>query len=66
MNEEQERLVRVKMDDGSFIDFKRTADKNVHICHAGQCAVLGKASAQVTFELLSIFSELGEIVEEGD
>lgn len=63
---ESEYLVRLRLKDGSAIDFHRTENKNVRICHKDHCVILPGASGQVTLDLLALLEPFGEIEEEVD
>lgn len=64
MAEPTERLIRLKLKDGTFIDFRRTADNEVRVCHNDHCVILPKASGQLTLDLFALLEPFGEIVEE--
>lgn len=59
-----ERLIRLKLEDGTFIEFHRTESNEVHICHAERCVILPKASGQLTLDLFALLEPFGEIIEE--
>lgn len=66
MPEPAEHLIRLKLKDGTYIDFHRTENNEVHICHGDHCVILPGASAQVTVDLLALLESFGEIEEEID
>ena len=67
MNEsEAERLVRLKLKDGSFIEFTRDAKKTVRINHEGLEVTLPKATGMTTTQLFAMLEPLGELEEEKD
>ena len=66
MEETAEHLIRIKLKDGSTIDFRRTENKEVHICHAGHCAILPHCTGQQTLDLFALLEPFGEIEEESD
>ena len=59
-----EHLIRLKLEDGTFIDFRRTENNEVHVCRDDHCVILPKASGQVTLDLFALLESFGEIVEE--
>jgi len=61
-----EHLVRLKLEDGTFIDFHRTENNEVHICHDDHCVILPKASGQVTLDLFALLERFGKVEEEPD
>ena len=61
-----EHLIRLKLKDGSLIDFHRTANNEVHICHKDHCVILPGASGRVTMDLFALLEPFGEIEEEID
>ena len=61
-----EHLIRLKLKDGTSIDFRRTENNEVHICHDNHCVILPKASGQVTLDLFALLAPFGEIEEESD
>lgn len=63
---EPEQLVRLKLEDGTFIVFRRTENNEVHVCHNDHCVILPKASGQVTLDLLALLALFGKIEEETD
>ena len=66
MAEPAEHLVRLKLKDGSTIDFRRTENNEVHVCHDDHCVILPKASGQVTLDLFALLEPFGEIEEENN
>ena len=66
MTEPAEHLIRLKLEDGTYIDFRRTENNEVHICHNDHCVILPKASGQVTLGLFALLERFGEIEEETD
>lgn len=61
---EPESLVRIKLEDGTFIEFRRTENNEVHICQKDLCAILPKASGKVTLDLFALLEQFGNIEEE--
>ena len=66
MTEPTEHLIRLKLEDGTYIYFRRTENKEVHICHGDHCVILPKASGQVTLDLFTLLESFGKIEEELD
>ncbi len=62
--EPAEHLLKIKMEDGTFIEFKRTDDQAVLICHKDQCIRFPQASGQLTVDLVELLSSFGKIEEE--
>lgn len=56
-----EQLVRIKLNDGSHIDFLREKD-GVNICHKDFCVHLPDAPGHTTLELFALLEPLGESV----
>ncbi|KKK52462.1 hypothetical protein LCGC14_3104670 [marine sediment metagenome] len=65
MTEPAERLIRLKLKDGGAIDFSRTKKHDIIISHDDHSVNLGKASAQLTLDLIALLEPFGEI-EEGE
>ncbi len=61
-----ERLIRLKLEDGTFIDFRRTENNEVHVCHADHCVIFPRASGQLTLDLFALLEPFGKIEEEVD
>ena len=61
-----EHLVRLKLEDGTFIDFRRTENNEVQLCHGNHCVKLPKATGQQTLDLFTLLEPFGEIEEELD
>ena len=61
-----ERLVRITLRDGTFIDFMRESDKSIKVCKEGHCAIIPRATGQTALDLVSLMEPFGEIIEEGD
>ena len=61
-----ERLLRITLKDGTYIDFNREENKCVKICKEGHCAIIPRATGQVTLDLISLIEPFGEIVDEGE
>ena len=66
MEEPVETLIRLKLEDGTFIEFRRTENKEVHICHDGHCVILPHCSGQQTIDLFALLEPFGIIEEESD
>ncbi len=64
--EPAEHLIRLKLEDGSAIDFRRTENNEVHVCRDGHCVILPKASGQVTMDLFALLESFGKIEEISD
>ena len=64
MAEPHEPLIRLKLEDGTFIEFHRTENKEVHICHEGHCVILPHCTGQQTLDLFALLEPFGEIEEE--
>ena len=63
---EPEHLIRLKLEDGTFIDFRRTENKEVHVCHGEHCVILPHGTGQQTLDLLALLEPFGKIEEELD
>jgi len=63
---EIEHLIRLRLKDGSAIDFRRTENQEVHVCHGDHKVVLPRASGQQTLDLFALLETFGEIEEEED
>ena len=61
-----EHLIRLKLEDGTFIDFRRTENNEVHVCHDDHCVIIPNASGQLTLDLFALLEPLGKIEEESD
>ncbi len=66
MSEPSEHLIRLKLKDGTSIDFSRTENKEVHICCAAHCVILPHCTGQQTLDLFALLEPFGEIEEESD
>jgi len=64
--EPKEHLIRLKLKDGTFIDFHRTENNEVHVCHDDHCVIFPKASGQLTLDLFALLEPFGEIEEKPD
>jgi len=56
-----EKLVRIKLADGSHIDFHR-GDTGVNICRQNFCVLLPNAPGHTTMELFALLEPLGETI----
>ena len=63
---EPEHLIRLKLEDGTAIDFSRTDKHEVLISQGDHIVNLGKASGQVTLDLLALLEPFGKIEEKKD
>ena len=63
---EHEHLIRLKLKDGSYIDFSRTENNEVHICHNDHCVILPHCTGQQTLDLFALLEPFGEIEEVSD
>ena len=63
---ESEHVLKLVLKDGRVIKIYRAEDLSVHICGEDHCAVLPKASGQVTLDLFAILAPFGEIEEKTD
>jgi len=61
-----EHLIRIKLKDGTNIDFSRTENNEVHICHENHCVILPHCTGQQTLDLFALLEPFGEIEEELD
>jgi hypothetical protein len=62
-----ERLVRIKCKDGTFIEFTRDEMKTVRVTHEGSEVILPKATGMTTTQLFALLEPMGEIeIEEND
>ena len=61
-------LVRLKMSNGTYIDFHRDENNVVQVCNGDHCVILPKATGQQTLDLFALLESFGEIIEteEGD
>lgn len=59
-----EHLIRLKLEDGTFLDFHRTENNEVHVCHGDHCVIFPKASGQLTLDLFALLEPFGKIEEE--
>ena len=66
MDKTFEHLIRLKLEDGTAIDFRRTENNEVHVCRGDHCVILPKASGQVTLDLFALLEPFGKIEEEMD
>ena len=66
MSEPAERLIRLKLEDGTSIEFRRTENNEVHVCHGDHCVILPRASGQLTLDLFALLEQFGKIEEESD
>ena len=66
MTEPAEHLIRLRLKDGSAIDFLRTEDNAVHVCNGDHRVVLPKATGQQTLDLFALLEPFGEIEEEDE
>lgn len=64
MTIEPEHLIKLNLKDGSSINFSRTEEHEVIIERGGHQVNLGKASGQVTLDLLALFEPLGKFEED--
>lgn len=58
-----EHLIRLKLEDGTSIDFLRTENNEVQICHGDHCVFLPKATGQQTLDLFALLEQFGKIEE---
>ena len=63
-NESAENLIKLKLEDGTFIAFRRTENNEVHICHDNHCVILPHCTGQQTLDLFTLLEPFGEIEEE--
>ena len=61
-----ERLVRIKLKDGTFIDFQRDDDKTVRVMHEGSEIRLPHGTGVNTTQLFGLLEPMGETIIEGD
>ena len=61
--EPAEHLIRLKLKDGTSIEFRRTKNNEVHICHGGHCVILPHCTGQQTLDLFALLEPFGEIEE---
>lgn len=64
MTAEPEHLIRLKLEDGSSIDFSRTENHEVLISREGHSVNLGKATGKQTLDLIALLEPLGKIENE--
>ena len=63
---ESEHVLKLVLKDGRVIKVYRAEDLSVHICSEDHCAVIPKASGQVTLDLFALLAPLGEIEEKSN
>jgi len=63
---EPEHLIRLKLEDGTAIDFHRTEDKEIQVWHGDHCVKLPRATGQQTLDLLALLEPFGKIEETKD
>jgi hypothetical protein len=63
---ESETLARLKLRDGTFIDFYRDADKTVRVNHEGIEIKLPHGTGLNTIQLFALLEPLGETIIEED
>jgi len=56
-----EHLIRLRLKDGSAIDFSRTEDNTVHVSRGDHKVVLPKCTGQQTLDLFALLEPFGEI-----
>jgi len=61
-----EHLIRLKLKDGTTIDFSRTESNEVHVCHGDHCVILPHCTGQQTIDLIALLEPFREIEEESD
>ena len=66
MSEPAEQLIKLKLADGGSIIFRRTENKEVHICGKNHCVILPHCTGQQTLDLFALLEPFGEIEEESD
>ena len=66
MEKALENLISLKLHDGTSIDFRRTENNDVHVCHDDHCVILPGASGQLTLDLFALLESFGTIEEETD
>lgn len=64
--EPAEHLIRLKLKDGGAIDFSRTEKHEIILSRDDHSVNLGKASGQVTLDLIALLEPFGEIEEKVD
>ena len=64
MTEPPEHLIRLKLEDGTSIDFLRTENNEVHVSHGDHSVRLPRAYGQVTLDLFALLEPFGKIEEE--
>lgn len=63
MTEPAEQLIKLKLEDGTFIEFRRTADNEVQVCHGDHCVILPHGTGQQTLDLFALLEPFGKIEE---
>ena len=66
MAEQTELLIRLKLEDGTFIDFRRTKNNEVHVCRGDHCVILPHCTGQQTIDLFALLEPFGKIEEQID
>ena len=61
-----EHLIRLRLKDGTAIDFRRIENNEVHVCHNDHCVIFPKASGKLTLDLFALLVPFGQIEEETD
>jgi len=59
-----EKLIKIALADGTFIEFLRDDDKGIHVCRDNFCVILPEATGKITTELFALLEPLGKIEEE--
>lgn len=66
MAEPAEHLIRLRLADGTSIDFRRTENNEVHVCRADHCVILPHGTGQQTLDLFALLEPFGIIEEKLD
>lgn len=61
-----EHLIKLKLEDGTSIDFSRTEKHEVLITREGHSVNLGKATGKTTLDLVALLEPFGKIEEENN
>ena len=58
-----ERLIRIRLANGGYIEFRRTEKHDVHVCDADHCVILPHGTGQQTLDLFALLEKFGEMEE---
>ena len=64
--EHTERLIRLSLKDGSFIDFHRDDDNTVRVCREDFCVPIPNCTGALAIQLFALLETQGTILDELD